>query len=639
MADGSRQTVHIAGIGGIPASSVTAAVVTVTAFSPTGDGAIRLFPADGDRPVSSNLLYHAGSNASNTALVQLSANGDLAVENKYASADVSITLTGYFTNGGSGANSNFSPTANARLVDTRNGTGIASAAPIQPGNIINVPVAGASGIPATATAVAVNFSALQATGKGWLTAWANGSNASDYRLLSFDPAGPSSSLTTVPIGADGSINVKLTSAASDVLIDIQGYFDGSSTGPTTGSFVTYTDRLYDSRDSGELAIAAGATRSVPGLPYGAKGRPVVALHLGVVDATGTGGLRVWGDGDATPSYNEMNFSGTSASSLEFVRPGADGIINIKNTSTAAIDIIVDLQGLFPDNAATSSADLGVVVGADGWLNYTNTQASSLDLQNPTTTVVDGIPDPDGGCDFTDNISATATSTEDVYSEEVGYNPATCQDRVLTGTLTEADQTTLNQADSQVAANSSTTDPLNAPLTSSQSAPTDSTGSGYTSLQSAGSTSYGSAHINTQWIDPFFITITAMTNNLRWPLYGAGGTVSGRVNPYEFPYDGWSSSGVKPSPLTIGSVTNGWQLKATDHFTNRDFATFVYLSMGLSGWLACGAPTTNRADFYHGLTITGYRDNTYSTSHAGDHKSGACANLVHHKTRVARGWFG
>ena len=230
--------------------------------------------------------------------------------------------------------------------------------------------------------------------------------------------------------------------------------------------------------------------------------------------------------------------------------------------------------------------LGVTVGSDGWITYTNTRAAALALTSPKTTTVNGAFDADGNCVISDS-GTIASGASAAYTEETGYNPTTCQERIVTGGVSAA-----------------TVDGLADPQTADTVGGNDAGVSNVDAV--AASTSYSSAFEKTAWIDPLNITITSLTTNLRWPLYGAGGTLTGRNNPYEFRYDGWSNSGTPPVRFTTLSGNTGWKVNAAESFTNTDFASFVYVVFGVAGWLACGAPLTATAHFHHNVTVLGYR---------------------------------
>lgn len=274
----------------------------------------------------------------------------------------------------------------------------------------------------------------------------------------------------------------------------------------------------------------------------------------------------------------------------------------------------------PPSPTTASMP-GVVSLPGGWLQYTTTVASQLTLINPSTTTVSGTIESDGSCDIQSAGTATTMSGA-TFEEETQFNPQTCQEQILTGTLTAADLTTLaglsanpNVASDTVAVSDSAAASASAtPLT----------------------TYYQRAYVKTAWIDPFNITITSLADNLQWPLFGAGGTLNARVNPYEFRYDGWSSTGASRIKFVTLPGNTGWKVNEADHFTNTDFASFVYVVFGPAGWLACGAPLTVTAHFNHNVTVYGYRNNSRGWAW-NDNKNGACTDLVHHGGWDGFGW--
>jgi hypothetical protein len=284
----------------------------------------------------------------------------------------------------------------------------------------------------------------------------------------------------------------------------------------------------------------------------------------------------------------------------------------------------------PSGAAGSPA-LGVVAQPDGWLTYTHPTASSLALGNPRTTTVAGAKDADGAC-HSSGSGTVGPGSPGIYQEEVGFDPSTCDERILSGTLSTGDAAKLSAAPAD--ASSTQTPTLSgagvAPALSGAAASTTS------GVASAAATSYSSAHVKTAWIDPVNITITSLAANLKWPLYGAGGTLTGRVNPYEFKYDGWSSTG--PSKITFPSLPGnaGWSMRETDSFTNNDFAAIIYALLGPAGWAACGFHLSTTAHFHHDVTVRGYRNGNRGWSW-NDSKSGACSNLVHHRESDGFGW--
>ncbi|MFC1405135.1 MULTISPECIES: hypothetical protein [Streptacidiphilus] len=289
----------------------------------------------------------------------------------------------------------------------------------------------------------------------------------------------------------------------------------------------------------------------------------------------------------------------------------------------------------PTPSATDSTVAGVSVGSDGWISYTDGQATALGVTGSTVTTIDGTVDADGACNFDE--SATSTAAGSTYQEEVGFNPTTCQDRILTGSITTAAEATLVSPDdtNTVAESPQTATDTEAAgdAVSALAPPYDTAGTAQTDGADASTTHYSSAHTKTSWIDPVNITITSLTTNLRWPLYGAGGSLTGRNNAYKFKYDGWSTSGT-PSPV-LSAVSGGWTTSAAETFKNNDFEYYVLATFGIAGWAACGYSTAT-AVFKHSVHVYGYKSGGYGYSWY-DTRSGGCSNLVHHRDSVGYGW--
>ncbi|WEO97798.1 hypothetical protein A6P39_029385 [Streptomyces sp. FXJ1.172] len=285
-----------------------------------------------------------------------------------------------------------------------------------------------------------------------------------------------------------------------------------------------------------------------------------------------------------------------------------------------------------DSPSPSSTGIpGVAIGTDGWITYSDDATTQFGVTG-TTKTINGTVQSDGTCQFDDSSSDSSSAT--TYEQEVGYNPTTCQERVLTGTITTAQEASLaSPADTNaVPETPQSTDSTGdtAATVNAANSPYSETGAAETA---AASTSYSNAHTKTAWIDPVNITITSLTTNLRWPLYGAGGTLNARNNAYKFKYDGWSTSGT-PKP-SFSTISDGWGTGGAETFKNNDFENIVLLLLGPSGWAACGFSTAT-AVFKHNVHVYGHRDGSRSHTWS-DSKAGGCSNLVHHRTSNGWGW--
>ena len=223
-------------------STIVAAALNVTAVNPTTSGFLTVYPCDVERPEASNLNYTAASIVPNGVIAAVSAAGETCVFSSVES-DIVVDLAGWFTNG-------FTGSTPKRLIDTRIGTG-GQTGVVTRGQILEIPIRGetltvqgqSQIIPNSATAAALNVTAVSPTGTGFVTVFPCGvaqPNASNLNYVAGDIVANN---VTAPIGENGS--VCLTSlVGSDLVVDISGWFEGDS----NNGFVGATpNRLVDTR--------------------------------------------------------------------------------------------------------------------------------------------------------------------------------------------------------------------------------------------------------------------------------------------------------------------------------------------------------------------------------------------------------
>ena len=152
---------QVAGVGGIPANT-TAVAANITAIGGDDAGYLTTYPCSATAPDVSTVNFGAGETVPNAAVIPLDASGGFCIVAPTA-AHLLVDVSGVFTpTGGSG----YRPVSPTRLVDTRtDGTGRLSA-----GSTLRVQVRGRAGISADASAVALNVTAAQPAGVGYVTA-------------------------------------------------------------------------------------------------------------------------------------------------------------------------------------------------------------------------------------------------------------------------------------------------------------------------------------------------------------------------------------------------------------------------------------------------------------------------------------
>jgi hypothetical protein len=268
--------------------------------------------------------------------------------------------------------STFTPVGPCRAFDTRSGTGLCPGAgtvpkaPLGAGRTLTVKVAGVAGVPANATAVVLNLTAVDASEPTWVTAWAAGAARPDASNLNVSGSGATPNLVVVPVGAGGAISLYNAAGKVHLLGDISGYF-----APQSGSSFSSVApcRLFDTRVGGGLCSGAGV---VPRSPLragqtmqvkvvGAGGVPssatAVVVNLTAVGASARTWVTAWPTGGSRPTASNLNVDDAAATpNLAIVPVGADGTISLYNAS-GSVELIGDIAGYFAPGGAASFVTL------------------------------------------------------------------------------------------------------------------------------------------------------------------------------------------------------------------------------------------------------------------------------------------
>jgi len=206
--------------------------------------------------------------------------------------------------------SRFVPLAPARILDTRIGLG-AALAPVGDDAQIDLEVAGRAGVPADAVAVALNLTATNATGPGYVTAWPAGELRPIVSTLNLEHAGQTiPNAAIVRLGAGGRISL-YAQTSTDLVADISGYWLPSGMA-SEGRFVPLNPmRVLDTRDGNgapRQPVGDNSTLHVQitgrgGLP--SEGIGAVALNVTATGTTGPGFVTVW-PGGPRPEVSTLN---------------------------------------------------------------------------------------------------------------------------------------------------------------------------------------------------------------------------------------------------------------------------------------------------------------------------------------------
>ena len=348
--DDTTIRVVVAGTDTIPDDAIAAAL-TLTAVSPAGDGYITAYPAGTARPEASNLNFRAGEVRANGALTRLGDDGAIDIYTS-AATDILVDVSGAFRPTADSDSGRFVPVEPRRVVDTRGSTA--------PGVDSSIDVTrDALGVPSTATAVAVNLTAVDSVEPGFFTLWPGDRDRSETSVLNVDAAGQTrAAFAIVPLGADGSGISAYTSNGAHLLMDVVGHFTGTADAISdVGLFVPRDpDRILDTREAG-WALTPRTLTSVEAIAPDAL---ALVANWTTVDASGPSFLTAVPDpgpprtGEA-PVVSTVNGDiGIAVANLAITPVGPFGI---SAYSYAGEHALVDVAGYFTGAGGTASLQL------------------------------------------------------------------------------------------------------------------------------------------------------------------------------------------------------------------------------------------------------------------------------------------
>ena len=221
------RTFQVTGRGGVPANA-TAVTGNLTVTGQTSNGFLFIGPVATNNPTSSTLNFPLGDDRANGVTVALGAGGTLSVTyvapTPGPTAHVIFDVTGYFVPDMSGAT--YVPLTPARLLDSRNGTGLAG--PFSSHVARTFQVTGRGGVPADATAVTGNLTVTGQTSHGFLFLGPVATNNPTSSTLNFPLGDDRANGVTVALGGGGTLSVTYVAPnpgpTAHVIFDVTGYF-------------------------------------------------------------------------------------------------------------------------------------------------------------------------------------------------------------------------------------------------------------------------------------------------------------------------------------------------------------------------------------------------------------------------------
>jgi hypothetical protein len=264
-----------------------------------------------------------------------------------------------------------------RLLDTRSKIGVKTTTPIGAGKYVDLQVTKRGGVPSSGpSAVVLNITAVKPSKQGYLTVYPAGTSRPKASSVNFNAGWVGANLVTVRLGTGGKVRIYNASGSTHVVADVMGYYHGASStaadGTTYGGFHSIEPlRLLDTRSKdgwngkplgGWYSVESAFAFNSPEVNQHIK---AFAVNVTVTKPQGGGYLAAWdGDENAEISTSTVNFTkGRTVANMAivptrvctFCDDASARSIGVVNASNGASHVIIDIVGVFFDNAIS-----------DGW---------------------------------------------------------------------------------------------------------------------------------------------------------------------------------------------------------------------------------------------------------------------------------
>lgn len=320
-------------------SSALAFALNLTVVPVTSLGYLSIWPSGQPKPLVST-MNSDGRVKATAAVVKAGPDGGV---NVYVSDPTRFVMdiSGYFVPSGGTSQLEFFPVTPCRIADTRQP---ASAPYLSGGQERTFSIAGNCGIPSSAEAYSLNFTAIPQGGLGFLSAWPAGASQPQTSILNAPYQAVTANAAIVSAGNGGSL-ATYASDNTNLVIDVNGYFAPAGSGGL--SFYTLSPcRVIDTRNpagsppfSGTITVDIGTSGcSAPGTAQ------AYVLNATVVPSGLLGYLSLWPSNENMPLVSTLNAGFDTVTSNMAIVPSGTGSINAYASS--ATYLILDIAGYF-----------------------------------------------------------------------------------------------------------------------------------------------------------------------------------------------------------------------------------------------------------------------------------------------------
>ena len=352
-AAGQTVKVKVIGLSGsLVPSDATTVYLNVTSVNADNNGYVTAYPCGAAQPLASSFNPVPGLITQNLVAAPIGADGNVCLYTNVAT-DLIADIAGYHP-----SNSEYKPTQPERLLETRTTEaggqkGYTGAKPGD-GSVVTLHVTGTgtANVPADATAVYLNVTAVNSSAAGWVAVYPCGTqppNASNVNLV---PGLARATLVAAKVGSNGNVCL-YSSKSTDLVADLEGY------APASSPYVaTVPERLLETRTeygqvgySGakpiagqtiELKVTGAGTTQVP------KDAGAVLLNVTATENSPGGYVTVYPCGSPRPLASNLNLTGLDTPNMVAAKIGDGGRVCIY--TSGATHLIADISGYFPDTA-------------------------------------------------------------------------------------------------------------------------------------------------------------------------------------------------------------------------------------------------------------------------------------------------
>jgi trimeric autotransporter adhesin len=264
---------------------------------------------------------------------------------------------------GPGSTPDYIALSGARLADTRTaqptvdalfaGQGIRNA-----GSTYELTVTDRGGVSADASAVALNVTAVESTGDGYVTVFPCGSDQPTASNLNFETGAVVPNAVIAKVGVAGKVCL-FVSAATHLVVDVDGYFPPSTHLHALNPARVLDTRLgpttFDGQQQGVGVLGAGSTTAVQitGRASVPSDATAVVLNVTVTNPQAPGFATVFPCGAPTPNASTINYDvGSTVANMTVSKIGVGGTVCIYTSQES--DLVVDVAGYFPLGSSYSA---------------------------------------------------------------------------------------------------------------------------------------------------------------------------------------------------------------------------------------------------------------------------------------------